>query len=165
MQKKKTKQKVHIEVLLHDIRSVYNVGSIFRTSDALGVNKIYLSGYTPAPVDRFQRVRSDIAKVALGAEKAIPWEVVGDPKKLIKDLKKKKYKIIALEQSENSIDYKKLKLKNSPILFLVGTEVTGIEKSILDLCDEVIEIPMSGGKESLNVSVAFGIAGFRILDF
>jgi tRNA G18 (ribose-2'-O)-methylase SpoU len=150
-------------VLLHNIRSVHNVGSIFRTSDALGIDKIYLSGFTPTPKDRFGRNRKDVSKVALGAEKTIPWEYLNDPKKIINTLKNDDFKIIGLEQSENSQDYKKVKLTDK-ILFIVGNEVEGIEKNILKLCDVVAEIPMKGDKESLNVSVAFGVALFRILN-
>ena len=152
-----------VGVLLHNIRSTHNVGSIFRTADALGVKKIYLSGYTPTPLDRFGRNRGDIAKVALGAEKIIAWEYVKNPKSLINKLKNKKYQIIALEQGKFSIDYKKVKVQY-PVLFVVGNEVNGIEKNILSLCDIVAEIPMKGEKESLNVSVAFGVALFRMLD-
>ena len=161
-----------ISVLLHNIRSTHNVGSVFRTSDALGVTKIYLSGYTPTPIDRFGKPRRDIAKVALGAEKTIPWEYVSNPESLIKRLKnplslklrrgKEKYQIISLEQSKNSVDYKKIKVKY-PVLFVVGNEVDGISKELLSLSDIVAEIPMKGDKESLNVSVAFGVALFRIL--
>ncbi len=155
-------KKKEVAVLLHNIRSTHNVGSIFRTADALGVSKIYLSGYTPTPVDKFGKSRKDIAKVALGAEKTISWEYVLDPLKIIKKLKKEKYKIVSLEQSDRSVDYKKTKIK-PPILFIVGNEVEGISKEILQQSDVVIEIPMRGKKESLNVSVAFGVALFRIL--
>lgn len=156
-------RKKEVYVLLHNIRSTHNVGSIFRTVDALGVSKIYLSGYTPSPLDRFNRPRKDIAKVSLGAEKTISWEVVATPKKLIEKLKLDGVKIIGLEQVKNSVDYKKIKIK-PPFLFIVGNEVQGIEKNILSLCDSVAEIPMKGEKESLNVSVAFGVALFRIMD-
>lgn len=151
-----------ISVLLHNIRSTHNVGSIFRTSDALGITKIYLSGYTPTPNDRFGKPRRDIAKVSLGAEKTISWEYLQMPEKIIKRLKKEKYYIVALEQSENSIDYKKIKIKY-PVLFIVGNEVEGVSDKILSLCDSIAEIPMKGDKESLNVSVAFGVALFRVL--
>jgi tRNA G18 (ribose-2'-O)-methylase SpoU len=151
-----------VAVLLHDIRSTHNVGSIFRTSDALGVNKIFISGYTPTPIDEYGRARKDIAKVSLGAEKTIPWEYNEDPKKIIKKLKADGYTIVAIEQSESSIDYKKVKAKY-PVLFVVGNEVGGVDRKILSLCDVVAEIPMKGEKESLNVSVAFGVALSRIL--
>ena len=154
--------KREIAVLLHNIRSTHNVGSMFRTADALGVGKIYISGYTPTPLDRFGRPRKDIAKVAHGAEKSIEWEYIESSEKLIKKLRPS-HQIIGLEQSKKSIDYKKVKVKY-PVLFIVGNEVEGIESKILSLCDVVAEIPMKGEKESLNVSVAFGVALFRILD-
>ena len=150
-------------LILPDIRSAENVGAIFRTADAVGIDKIYLVGITPAPVDRFGRARQDLAKSALGAEKSVPWEQRENLKELILELKKESYKIIAIEQSENSLDYKEVKIgeKNA---FILGTETTGLPKEILDMCDIIAEIPMKGEKESLNVSVAFGVAIFRILN-
>ncbi len=162
MTKNKQKKEREVAVLLHNIRSTHNVGSIFRTSDALGISKIYLSGYTPQPVDKFKRERRDIAKVSLGAEKSIPWEYSEDPEKIIKKMKKEKYQIVGIEQSENSVDYKKVKIENK-VLFVVGNEVDGIEKKLQKHCDVIAEIPMRGEKESLNVSVAFGVAIFRML--
>ena len=156
-------EKKEIIVLLHNIRSTHNVGSIFRTADALGVNKIYFSGYTPTPLDRFGRTRRDIAKVSLGAEKTVLCEYFKNPKNLITKLKKNHYQIIALEQAKNSVDYKKVKVRY-PSLFVVGSEVDGVPEAILSACDIVAEIPMKGSKESLNVSVAFGVALFRMLD-
>ena len=157
------KSRGEVAVLLHDIRSTHNVGSIFRTSDALGVNKIYMSGYTPTPLDKYNRARKDVAKVSLGAEKTIPWEYNEDPKKIIKKLEKDGFTIVAVEQSESSVDYKKVKIEY-PVLFVVGNEVDGVDKTILSLCDVVAEIPMLGEKESLNVSVAFGVALSRMLN-
>ncbi len=164
MQKKKPEKKTReVAILLHDIRSTHNVGSIFRTGDAFGVNKIYLSGYTPAPIDKYGRARKDISKVSLGAEKSIEWEYKKDPRKIIGGLKKIGYKVIAVEQSDSSIDYKKVKI-NGPVLFIVGNEVDGVPKNLLSLSDTVAEIPMKGEKESLNVSVAFGVALARMLN-
>lgn len=147
-------------VVLDNIRSVYNVGSIFRTSDALSVDKIYLCGYTPTPKDRFGRDRKDLVKVALGAEKNIQWEYCKTTLEAIKILKKEKFQIIALEQADNSVDYKKVKIKGNTAMIL-GEEVSGLSKEILKLADIVAEIPMQGKKESLNVSVAYGVAGFN----
>lgn len=156
-----------IVLILDNIRSVHNVGSIFRTADCAGVSKIYLVGVTPDPIDRFGRSRKDLAKVALGAEIRIEWEHAPDLKKLLNKLKKEGYQIVALEQAENSTDYKKFK-PNSPaggsLALVLGEEVHGLSEDSLDLCDEIIEIPMMGEKESLNVSVATGVALFRILD-
>ncbi|MFZ2522348.1 MAG: TrmH family RNA methyltransferase [Minisyncoccia bacterium] len=155
--------KVEVSVLVHNIRSTHNVGSIFRTGDALGVGKIYLSGYSPTPLDKYDRPRKDVAKVALGAEKTVSWQYFEKPDKLIKKLKKEGFEIVGLEQSKNSIDYKKFKPKKK-ILFIVGSEVSGVDSKILNLCDKIVEISMKGKKESLNVSVAFGVALFRILN-
>jgi tRNA G18 (ribose-2'-O)-methylase SpoU len=158
----KIKDKISpIYVLLHDIRSTHNVGSIFRTSDAIGVEKVYISGYTPTPVDRFNRPRKDIAKVALGGEKSIPWEYITNPLTFIKKCKKEGMEIVVLEQGVRSVDYKKFKQKG-PILFIVGNEVDGVEGHLLDLADTIVEISINGDKESLNVSVAFGVALYRI---
>ncbi len=149
-------------IILDNIRSVHNVGSIFRTSDALGVNKIFLCGCTPTPKDRFGRERKDLVKVALGAEKSIEWEYFKTTEEAIKKLKKEKFQIIALEQSKKSVDYKKVKAKGDTAIVL-GEEVHGLNKKVLDLVDIITEIPMYGIKESLNVSVSFGVAAFRIL--
>lgn len=149
-------------LILNDIRSVENVGAMFRTADAAGIDKIYLVGYTPAPLDRFGRKRKDLAKSALGAEEFVAHESVKTILPLIKKLKKEGYQIIAIEQDEKSLDYKKVKTKDKNA-FIVGTEVTGIPKSVLKNCDVIAEIPMKGKKESLNVSVSLGIALFRIL--
>jgi len=155
--------KKRVSVLLNNIRSVHNVGSIFRTSDALGVDKIFLSGTTPTPVDRFGDERKDFVKVSLGAEKSIQWEYVEDVPILIEKMKKEGAEIISLEQAPNSVDYKKVKV-TKPILFICGNEVSGVEEYILEKSDVIIEIPMMGRKESFNVSVSFGIALSRILD-
>ncbi len=147
-------------LILHDIRSVENVGAMFRTADAAGISKIYLTGYTPAPLDRFGRKWRDFAKSALGAEEFVPWEQRNLPA-LLRSLRREKYLIIAIEQDKNSVDYKKVQLKEKNA-FIVGAEVTGIPKNILKKCDVIAEIPMQGKKESLNVSVALGIALFGI---
>lgn len=159
------KNKREVIVVLDNIRSTFNVGSIFRTADCLGVSKIFLCGITPAPKDRFGRERADIAKVSLGAEKTITWEHSSDTSSVIKELKKKGFKIIAIEQSTDSTDYKKIKLnKKDKLVFILGSEVEGVSKNVLKLADTIAEIPLAGKKESLNVLVAFAVAGFRILE-
>ncbi len=150
-------------LVLHDIRSAQNVGSLFRTADAVGVSKICLSAITPSPIDRFGRDRSDIAKTALGAEKTIPWEVYGDIVSLIKKYKKEGYYCIAIEQSEKSVDYKQI-IPVDKMVFILGNEVGGLSEDILSVADSIAEIPMAGDKESLNVAVAGGVALFRILN-
>jgi len=138
------------------------VGSIFRTAEGAGVKKLYLCGYTPTPLDRFGRTRKDLASVALGAEKLVPWEQASNALDLIEKLKKQKYQIVALEQDKEAINYLKLKPQNKRAL-IVGNEIKGIPQSILKACDKIVEIPMKGKKESLNVAVAAGIAIFRFL--
>jgi tRNA G18 (ribose-2'-O)-methylase SpoU len=148
-------------LILDNIRSTHNVGSIFRTADAAGVNKIYLIGTTPDPIDRFGRVQNDIRKTALGAEKNIPWEHATETLEVLKQFPD--HFKVALEQSKNSLDYKTVSPKENNIIIL-GPEVTGLSQNILEACDVVAEIPMNGIKESLNVSVATGIFLFRFLD-
>jgi tRNA G18 (ribose-2'-O)-methylase SpoU len=149
-------------LILPNIRSAINVGAIFRTADAVGIDKIYLVGCTPRPTDQFGRIQRDIAKSALGAETWIKWEYREKLLPLINSLKKEKYEIVALEQDEESTDYRKYK-KPEKLVFILGEEVNGIDKNILKKCDKIVEIPMHGKKESLNVSVACGVALFRIL--
>jgi len=152
-----------VSLLLSDLRSVYNVGAIFRTADAVGVSKIYLSGTTPTPLDRFGRARKDFSKSALGSEKTVPWEYVKNPVALIRKLKQDKFQIIAVEQAKDSIDYKKIKpAKKAVVIF--GNEVKGIPKRFLTSADIISEIPMLGQKESLNVSVSAGVVLFRWFD-
>lgn len=141
-----------IFLILHNIRSLHNVGSIFRTADAAGVSKIYLTGYTPDPSQ----------KTALGAENFIPYERRRDISWLIAKLKKDRSNIVALEQSKKSIDYRKFKPK-FPLALILGNEVRGLSSAILKKCDAVIQIPMKGRKESLNVSVAAGISLFELI--
>jgi tRNA G18 (ribose-2'-O)-methylase SpoU len=149
-------------LILHNIRSVYNAGSIFRTADAAGVEKIFLTGYTPAPLDRFGQARSDFAKVSLGAEKTISWEQKKNFSAVVKQLHKENYFVAAIEQSKKSTPLfaftppKKLALA-------LGNEVRGLSQSALKQCDAALEIPMHGKKESLNVSVAAGIALFTLI--
>ncbi len=151
--------------ILDNIRSLYNVGSIFRTADAAGVEKIYLCGVTPEPIDSFGKPRQQFVKVSLGAEKTVAWEKARSVSRLIDKLKKEEYKIWAVEQAKNSIPYNrpnvKSQLLNAALIF--GNEVRGISPAILKKCDKVLEIPMRGKKESLNVSVAFGIVVFNFI--
>lgn len=149
-------------VLLHNIRSTHNVGAIFRTADAAGVSHLYLSGYTPLPQDRFGRVRGDIAKASLGAEAYVPWTHAKSPRSLITSLKKKGWRIVGVEQDARAKDYRKVR-SHSRTLYIFGNEVRGLSPALRALCDELVEIPMHGKKESLNVSVAAGIILFASL--
>ncbi|MCS7184243.1 MAG: TrmH family RNA methyltransferase [Patescibacteria group bacterium] len=139
-------------IILHNIRSVYNVGSIFRTADAAGVDKIILTGYTPTPVLK----EKEIAKTALGAEKYLNWEYYHNISYLIKKLQKEGFNIIALEQSKESIPYYKFRPK-FPLALICGNEIKGLNIKILNKSQAIVDIPMFGKKESLNVSVAVGI--------
>lgn len=144
-------------LILPDIRSCHNVGAMFRTADACGVDKLYLVGYTATPP------KPQIDKVALGAETWIPWEHKKNLKILIANLKKKGFFIVALEKNERSIDIAELNLQTQKnIALIVGNEVDGVEPEIAKLCDEVVHIPMYGKKESFNVSVAAGIGMYVI---
>ncbi|MBI2610617.1 TrmH family RNA methyltransferase [Candidatus Kaiserbacteria bacterium] len=148
-----------IAVLLHNVRSTHNVGSIFRTADAAGVSKMYLTGYTPVPYDRFGRVRKDIAKAALGAEKFVSWESARSPWEVVRRLKREGWTIVGVEQDVRARDYRRFRAR-AKTLFIFGNEVRGIPPSIRRLCDILVEIPMHGKKESLNVAVVAGIILF-----
>ena len=143
-------------VICDNIRSLENIGSIFRTADALGVAKIYLCGICGTPPNH------KIAKTALGAENTIPWEYCKQTGRLIDKLKSSKINIVALEQDKEAVDYKKFKPK-FPLALIIGNEVKGVSRNILKKCDKIIFLPMLGQKESLNVSVAFGVAGYEII--
>lgn len=151
-----------VAVLLHNIRSAHNVGSIFRTSDAAGVAHIYLTGYTPRPVDRFGRPQKDIAKTALGAEHSIAWEYRASPAAVLARCRAEGWRIVGLEQDPRAIDYRAYR-SDKPVLLVLGNEVRGISPALRGACDDLIEIPMHGKKESLNVSVAAGVALFRLV--
>jgi tRNA G18 (ribose-2'-O)-methylase SpoU len=142
-------------VLAHNVRSMHNVGAIFRTSDGAGVDKIFLTGYTATPP------RVEITKSALGAEKWIAWEYERDPLKVISQLKKEKISVVALEQAKEAIEITGFN-PTFPLCLVVGNEINGVPDDILEQCDTVVFLPMRGKKESLNVSVAFGIAAYEI---
>ncbi len=145
-----------IVAVLHNIRSLHNIGSMFRTADAAGISKIYLTGFSGLPTD------PKAAKVALGAERMVPWERyvrIGD---LIRRLQKDGHQIVVLEQDSRSIPPYAFQPK-FPIALIVGHEVRGVSATIRKRADAVIEIPQYGKKESLNVSVAFGIAVYALL--
>ncbi len=150
-------------VIAHNIRSLFNVGSLFRTADAFGVSKIYLTGYTPTPAEFKHKVK--INKTALGAEETVPWEFNKSAVRALKDLKfkNKKVQIVALENNIKGKTVKLHKFKPKfPLVLILGEEVGGVDKSLLKMADKIVEIPMLGQKESLNVSVAFGVAAYHI---
>lgn len=146
-----------VYLILHNIRSAYNVGAIFRTADAAGVSKIYLGGYTPVPTSQ------KVAKVALGAEKSVAWEKRFHTGRLVEELKLKQIRVVALEQSKNSRDYRDFRSK-FPLAVLMGNEVKGLSPRILKRASSVWHIPMRGKKESLNVAAAAGIFIYKVLE-
>lgn len=150
--------------VLNNIRSAYNVGSIFRTADGAGVAKLFLCGVTPRPIDQFGRINEKIHKVALSAEKRIEWEYRASTVRTINTLRKQGFLIYTLEKHRDSECYDTVNIsKNSKIALIAGNEVEGLPMSILKKAHKIIEIPMRGSKESLNVSVAFGIAAYSII--
>ncbi|MCB9808845.1 TrmH family RNA methyltransferase [Candidatus Nomurabacteria bacterium] len=153
---------MEIHLVLNNLRSVYNTGSLFRTADAAGVVHIHLVGTTPAPTDRFGRIRKDFHKTALGAEAIVPWTYHRDFASCVDELQKKNISIIAIEQDEKSIPYTRIPLE-VPLALVVGNEPEGFSPEDLALCDTVAEIPQYGEKESLNVAIAAGIVLFDVV--
>jgi 23S rRNA (guanosine2251-2'-O)-methyltransferase len=149
-------EKMSVVVLLDSIRSSYNVGSVFRTSDGAMIEKLYLCGYTPAPPVK------DIMKTALGATESVVWEFVKDPVEVVKEYKTKGYTIVALELTDSSVNYTDISKEIFPLLFIIGNEITGVNQTLLDLCDLSMEIPQYGIKQSLNVAVAYGITIYEL---
>lgn len=152
-------------VVLDNIRSVHNTASIFRTADAVKAEKIFLCGITPTPFNRIGKKRNDFTKVSLGAEDLVLWEKFEETAEAMMKLKRDGFKIFALEQSPASKNYSEelradFDFKKSALV--VGNEVQGISEEVLKMVDVVLEIPMAGKKESLNVAVAFGIAVFEM---
>lgn len=151
--------------ILHNLRSVHNTASIFRTADGAGVEKLYLCGTTPSPLDAFGRIRADFAKVALGAELSVPWESCARTADVIRRLKAAGYFICAAELAPHAAPYHEaefLRAHAPKIALVMGHETEGVSKGILARCDGAVSIPMRGTKESLNVAIAFGILAFEI---
>ncbi len=151
-----------IVAVLHNIRSLHNVGSIFRTADAVGAKKIYLCGITPGPVDRFGREVRAFTKVSLGAEKTVAYEKARRAADALAKLKKDGYTILAVEQSRRAAPYHNFRPGRRKLALLMGAEVKGLPPALLKRADKILEIPMLGRKESLNVAVAFGIVAYRL---
>lgn len=148
----KKSEKIPVTVILDNIRSLHNVGSVFRTSDAFRIEKIYLCGLTSIPP------HPEIHKTALGAEYSVEWEYSENIIATILSLKSDYYKIISIEQTHESIMLNDYKVDiNCKYALILGNEVKGVQQTVVDNCDECIEIPQSGTKHSLNVSVAAGI--------
>ncbi len=160
--------KLPVYVVLNSIRSNYNVGSIFRTSDGAMIEKLFLCGYTPYPPNSVSSDQNnssgkkEILKTALGSTESVKWEFIKDPKEIILKLKNEGIKICALEMTDKSIPYYKVKKENFPLCVIVGNEITGVSQDLIDLCDFSIEIPQYGIKQSLNVAVAYGVMIFEL---
>ncbi|MSR77542.1 MAG: TrmH family RNA methyltransferase [Candidatus Omnitrophica bacterium] len=150
-----SKERLPFCVLLNNIRSLYNVGSIFRTADGVGIEKLWLCGITGFPP------AGGISKTALGAENAVPWEYVQSAGDCIRRLKEQGYQIVMLEQAHQSVPYQDFQ-PETPVCLVLGNEIQGVGEDLLPLCDAAIEIEMNGEiKNSLNVSVAFGVAAYH----
>lgn len=148
-----------IKILVHDIRSLHNVGSVFRSADAFGVSEIILSGYSPTPP------RPEINKTAIGAEEFVDWSYFENGTDAINHLKDDGYYIVGLEQTTNSTPLPEFDTKNpQKICIVLGNEVTGIADDLLPLMDEFVAIPQYGHKHSLNVSVAAGVILYAMLE-
>jgi len=145
-----------IYCLVENVRSLYNVGSIFRTSDAVRLNKLYLTGYTGFPP------RREIEKTALGSTESVPWEHIKRTDGAIKELKKANVKLIALEHTSESVPYNEFEY-DFPLCLILGNEVDGLSEETIEQADYSVEIPMFGLKQSLNVSVAYGVVMFHVL--
>lgn len=146
-----------VYAVLDNIRSLYNVGSIFRTSDGARIAKIYCCGYTPSPP------RREIEKTALGATLTVPWEYRRDARSVIEELRSRGVKICVLEHTDESIPYDSLTEGDFPLCLVVGNEITGVDPRIVQLADRALEIPMFGTKQSLNAAVAYGIAVYAFV--
>ncbi|MDD5396725.1 MAG: TrmH family RNA methyltransferase [Candidatus Moranbacteria bacterium] len=153
-------------LILHDIRSAHNVGAVFRSADGAGVSKIFLTGYTPVPAksDCICKTKAEkmLEKTALGAEQSVAWERFENLALLIETLQKENCTIIALEKTADATEIGKYE-PSFPAALILGNEVEGVTEDVLKKCDAIISIPMRGKKESLNVSVAAGIAMYGLL--
>lgn len=143
-------------LILPDIRSAHNVGAMFRTADGAGVSKVYVSGHSPQPIDRFGRPQPEIQKTSLGASESIAWEYVDNVPQLLVDLRQRGVTVVAVEQSKKSIPLSKFTVPEA-VAYVMGNEVDGVPDHIQSLCDVVVELPMLGTKESLNVATTAGI--------
>jgi 23S rRNA (guanosine2251-2'-O)-methyltransferase len=151
-----------VYVILHNIRSAHNVGAIFRTADGAGVSKIFLSGYTPSPVDRFGRPRGALIKTALGATETVPWESAEDTEGLISRLRGDGVEVVSVEQHVQAVPYTEHKPQGD-VAYIFGNEIEGVPQSVIQHADVCIHIPMHGKKESLNVSTAVGVILFQAI--
>ncbi|PJC62345.1 MAG: RNA methyltransferase [Flavobacteriales bacterium CG_4_9_14_0_2_um_filter_32_27] len=155
----KTKTKVPIIIVLDNIRSLNNIGSVFRTADAFLIKAIYLCGITAQPPHR------EIQKTALGATETVEWKYFSTTIEAVNELKSMNYKLIAIEQTENSTMLNDFKCsKDEPLALIFGNEVLGVEQEVINEIDEVVEIPQYGTKHSLNISVSVGVVVWDVFN-
>lgn len=147
-------------LIIENVRSAYNVGAMFRTADGAGFSKVFLIGYTPTPIDRFGRVQAEIAKTSLGASQTVGWEHAATSQEVIQNLQAQECTVVAIEQTEHSVSLKDFQMPDT-VAYIMGNEVDGVEQATLDAVDQVVDIPMLGQKESLNVSVTAGIVMYH----
>jgi tRNA G18 (ribose-2'-O)-methylase SpoU len=157
VEKFKIVSKSPICIVLDNVRSMHNVGSVFRTADAFRIEKIYLCGITATPPHR------EIRKTALGAENSVDWEYVNDAMDVLRKLKGQ-YRICALEQAENAVKLRDFEHNSQPLVLIVGNEIEGVRQELLDFCNTILEIPQFGTKHSFNVSVSAGIAIWELFN-
>lgn len=148
-------EKIKTAVWLPDIRSGWNVGAFFRTADSLGIDKIFLSGFTPYPPHK------EISKTALDADEFVDWSYFSETKNCLKYLKKNNIKLIAMELTDDAVEISS-EIFSSPCCLVMGNEITGVSDEILSACDEVVYIPMKGRKQSMNVSIAGSIGMWEL---
>ncbi len=161
VERQETRQRqppVPLTVVLDNIRSLHNVGAMFRTADGVGVEKMFLCGVTGAPP------QAQISKTALGAEERVPWEYRKKALSAVREMKDRGYQIVILEQTEESLAYQDF-VPAGPVCLIVGNEKDGVSEDLLALADAAMEIPMAGIKNSLNVAVAFGVAAYSLSRF
>ena len=149
--------KTPVVLVLDNIRSMSNIGSMFRTADAFRLEKMFLCGITAVPPHR------EINKTALGATESVDWQYSPSTADCIRSLKAQGYTVYALEQTENSVKLQEFALKQTPLALVADNEVEGVQQEVIDLCDNVIEIPQFGTKHSFNVSVSCGICLWEII--
>jgi len=145
-----------VSVLMDNIRSAWNVGSIFRSADGFGLAHAYLCGITPTPEN------DAVRKTSLAAEDSVPWSYHKDALKLVKGLKKEGWRILALEEDQRATPLNHFSASTQRSVLIIGNEVTGVDPELLDLCDDILYIPMYGDKKSFNVATAFGIAAYEL---
>lgn len=146
-----------VRLVIHNVRSIHNVGSMFRTSDAARIEHVHLTGYTGTPEHK------DLHKTALGAQDVVEWSQHDDPLPLLSDFQEKGYTVAALEQTDETRPPRSVDVAEFPLALVVGNEVHGIEEDLLNIVDLGLEIPQYGAKISLNVSVAYGIAVYHLI--